>query len=161
MPKYRLNEYHNDYMSNEIAKIIESENGYIERKKNGSIWVKQPNNKGIYALTHMEKVVDDLVQKNWDNFTRHPDMNLQLFDHIAYYTTVDGEPFALYRPYSLGDWIEIIPELFQKGIVMKPYKNLYPLYYAIIMRKRRDDDKEPNVDDFRYWDSIVDESDCF
>ena len=62
MPKYKLNDYHHDCYCDEIAKAIESENGYTERK-NGTIWVKQPNVKGMGIISEIENTIRDVVHK--------------------------------------------------------------------------------------------------
>ena len=148
MTKYKLNDYHHDCYCDEIAKVIESENGYTERK-NGTIWVKQPDVKGMGIISEIENTIRDVVHARIRHLAHPTNLNLDLFDHISYFVTVDGEPFAMYCPYHTGGWIETIPEIFERGVFLKRYSdiNIWP-YYMIIARRRRVGDEVPDVKDF-------------
>ena len=143
MPKYNLNKYRK-FDADEVATIIEAEDGYLERKLNGNVWVKKPSEKQIKELRETERKIEKIYEEKTGKRLYYTDF----FDHVSFLETIDGQSFILCCPYHSYQWCDLVPDIWGAGIYLKSYKNIYPC--GIVVRYRRDDDDKPNVEDFRY-----------
>ena len=131
MAKIRLYDGDCNHDKEDIARIIEENGGFVERKRNGSIWVKQSTRCGLFlsavefavANSYKECFPDECRKecfpseyKNYTSGMVREKVKRLLMDHRSTYTIDGRNEVVILNPYSgRREWLAIRHSLWEKG----------------------------------------------